>query len=130
MIKHLLLIVLFCGCITREVVVERFVCMDQSVRNHPSECSIPASTYAFSSSAQEKPPLSASDSGFGGDMPCGYCPSGTAFAASKNSNLYHPCGCSHIRRIKPENLVCYVSEEDAIRQGKAPSTCTVSMSGS
>lgn len=41
------------------------------------------------------------------------CPSGTQYVASKNSDVYHSCSCHNAKRIKPENLVCFSSQEDA-----------------
>lgn len=43
-----------------------------------------------------------------------------AFVGSKNSSKFHLPTCSWAKRIKPENLVCYKSFEDAIAQGKQP----------
>ncbi len=40
-----------------------------------------------------------------------------AFVGSKNSTLYHLPGCAAAKRIKPENLVCFVSAEDAQVKG-------------
>ena len=39
------------------------------------------------------------------------------FVGSKNSTLYHLPTCAPAKRIKPENLVCFVSEEDAQARG-------------
>ena len=41
------------------------------------------------------------------------CPSGTLYAASKNSDKYHSCSCYNAKRIKSENLVCFSSKEQA-----------------
>lgn len=40
-----------------------------------------------------------------------------AFVASKNSTLYHISTCSTANRIKPENKVCFSSEEEAQQKG-------------
>lgn len=39
------------------------------------------------------------------------------FVGSRNSTLYHLPTCASAKRIKPENLVCFVSEEDAQSKG-------------
>ncbi len=41
------------------------------------------------------------------------CPPGTLYVASKNSDKYHKCSCYNAKRIKPENLVCFSSKEQA-----------------
>lgn len=47
------------------------------------------------------------------------------FVGSKNSNKYHLPGCQWVRRIKPENVVCFKSEQEAEKQGYAPASCCV-----
>ena len=42
---------------------------------------------------------------------------------SKNSNKYHRLDCQWANRIKPENKVCFSSEEDAIQKGYQPASC-------
>jgi len=44
-------------------------------------------------------------------------PAGCAFVGSKNSTLYHLPSCASAKRIKPENLVCFSSVEDATARG-------------
>lgn len=34
------------------------------------------------------------------------------YVASKNSDIYHASGCKWAKRIKPENLICFHSEEE------------------
>jgi len=41
------------------------------------------------------------------------CPSQTLYVASKNSDKYHSCSCYNAKRIKPENLLCFSSKEEA-----------------
>jgi len=41
------------------------------------------------------------------------------FVASKNGTKYHWPWCSYAKNIKPENLVCFKSEEDAKSRGYA-----------
>ncbi len=46
------------------------------------------------------------------------------FVASKNSNKYHTAGCTWAKRIKPENIVCFSSKEEAAKTGRQPdATC-------
>ena len=40
-----------------------------------------------------------------------------AFVGSKNSNKYHLPSCAFAKRIKPENLVCFTSKEEAEKRG-------------
>jgi hypothetical protein len=42
------------------------------------------------------------------------------YVASKNSKIYHTPGCSFAKRIKPENLVCFASKEEALQGGRQP----------
>lgn len=46
-----------------------------------------------------------------------------AFVGSKNSDKVHVPTCSFAKRIKPENLVCFKSVEEAIRQGRVADKC-------
>lgn len=41
------------------------------------------------------------------------CPEGTVFVGSKNSDIYHYCTCEWAEKIKPSNLVCFKSKEEA-----------------
>jgi hypothetical protein len=43
-----------------------------------------------------------------------------AFVGSKNSNKYHLPNCTFAKRIKPENVVCFKSVEDAAVKGYSP----------
>lgn len=43
--------------------------------------------------------------------------SGCAFIGSRNSTLYHRPTCAVAKRIKPENVVCFTSAEDAQSKG-------------
>ncbi|OGI16412.1 MAG: hypothetical protein A3J63_01870 [Candidatus Moranbacteria bacterium RIFCSPHIGHO2_02_FULL_40_12b] len=42
------------------------------------------------------------------------------FAGSKNSNKYHIPTCRWAKQIKPQNLVCFKSAEDAAQKGYQP----------
>lgn len=47
-----------------------------------------------------------------------------AYVGSKNSNKYHLPSCQWAKRIKPENIVCFRSAEDAVAKGYQPDkTC-------
>jgi hypothetical protein len=51
-------------------------------------------------------------------------PLNCAFVGSKNSNKYHLPTCQWAKRIKPENVVCFSSVEDAVAKGYQPDkTC-------
>lgn len=39
------------------------------------------------------------------------------FVGSRNSNKYHLPSCASAKRIKPENVVCFASQEDAAARG-------------
>jgi hypothetical protein len=41
-----------------------------------------------------------------------------AYVGSKNSNKVHLPTCLFAKKIKPENLVCFKSLDDAIKQGR------------
>jgi hypothetical protein len=43
-----------------------------------------------------------------------------AFIGSKNSDKYHLPTCSSAKRIKPENVVCFKSAEEAAAKGYQP----------
>lgn len=42
------------------------------------------------------------------------------FVGSRNSDLYHLPTCATAKRIKPENVVCFATPEDAERRGYRP----------
>jgi hypothetical protein len=44
-------------------------------------------------------------------------PGACAFVGSRNSDLYHLPTCGTAKRIKPENIVCFSSKEDAESKG-------------
>jgi hypothetical protein len=46
-----------------------------------------------------------------------------AFVGSKNSNKFYLPTCSYAKRVKPENLVCFKSAEEATGQGRTESKC-------
>lgn len=50
-------------------------------------------------------------------------PKNCSFVASKNSDKYHKSTCSWAKRIKPENMVCFESEQEAQNNGKIRASC-------
>lgn len=44
-------------------------------------------------------------------------PGKCAFVGSRNSDKYHLPKCAAAKRIKPENLVCFASKEEAEKKG-------------
>jgi hypothetical protein len=51
----------------------------------------------------------------------GTLPDTCPFVGSKNSNKYHAAGCAVAKRIKPENRICFTSEDDAKAKHYQPS---------
>lgn len=49
--------------------------------------------------------------------------SGCAFVGSKNSTKFYLPTCSYAKRVKPENLVCFKSADEALGQGRTESKC-------
>jgi len=43
-----------------------------------------------------------------------------AYVGSKNSTKYHLPACRYAKTIKPENLACFSSAEDAVKRGYQP----------
>jgi hypothetical protein len=46
-----------------------------------------------------------------------------SLVGSKNSDKYHKIDCSHAKRIKKENQVCFKSIEDAKNKGYQAGSC-------
>ena len=44
------------------------------------------------------------------------------FVGSKNSDKYYPPTCSFAKRLKPENVVCFSGDQDAVSKGYQKST--------
>ena len=51
------------------------------------------------------------------------CSQGSIYVGSKNSDKYYVCDCHYADRIKPENVVCFESDEEALNQGRTKSEC-------
>ncbi len=45
-----------------------------------------------------------------------------AYVGSKNSDKFYPPNCSYAKRIKPENVVCFATMEEALAEGRTQST--------
>ena len=48
---------------------------------------------------------------------------GCAYVGSKTSNKFYLPTCSYAKRVKPENLVCFKSADEATGQGRTQSSC-------
>lgn len=45
------------------------------------------------------------------------------FCASRDSDIYHPCSCPSVAKIKPENLIYFETEEEAKASGRRRCKC-------
>lgn len=50
-------------------------------------------------------------------------PQSCQFVASKNSDKYHKATCGWAKRIKPENRICFGTEQEAIGKGLKQAGC-------
>jgi len=50
-------------------------------------------------------------------------PKNCQFVASKNSDKYHKAECSNAKRIKPENKLCFSTEQEAVEKGLKRASC-------
>lgn len=50
-------------------------------------------------------------------------PGNCAYVGSKNSNKFYLSSCPWAKQIKPENVVCFSSAQDAISKGRTESKC-------
>lgn len=50
-------------------------------------------------------------------------PKNCQFLASKNSDKYHKSSCALAKKIKPENKVCFFSEQEAMEKGFKKAGC-------
>lgn len=48
---------------------------------------------------------------------------GCAFVGSKSSDKFYLPTCSYAKRVKPENLVCFKTAQEATGQGRTESKC-------
>lgn len=49
--------------------------------------------------------------------------SSCAYVGSRSSDKFYLSTCSYAKRVKPENLVCFKSAQEAIGQGRTESKC-------
>jgi len=45
------------------------------------------------------------------------CDDYAKYVGSTGSNVYHGCECRYAETIKPENIICFMSKEEAEQQG-------------
>ena len=48
---------------------------------------------------------------------------GCAYVGSRSSNKFYVPTCSYAKRVKPENMVCFSSAQEALGQGRTESKC-------
>ena len=51
------------------------------------------------------------------------CPENTKYVGSVNSDKYYTCDCHYADRILPENIVCFISDEEAVDNGYIKLDC-------
>jgi len=51
------------------------------------------------------------------------CEPGSIYVGSINSNKYYECSCHYAKRIKPENIICFATDEQAVADGRVKSEC-------
>ena len=51
------------------------------------------------------------------------CSKDTIYVGSINSDKYYGCDCHYALRIKPENIVCFEDDQDALSSGYVKSEC-------
>jgi hypothetical protein len=49
-----------------------------------------------------------------------------AYVGSRSSNKFYRPTCSYAKRIKPENVVCFKTADEALGQGRTESKCATS----
>ena len=51
------------------------------------------------------------------------CPENTIYVGSRNSDKYYECECRWAKTVRPENIVCFSSDDAAIDDGREKSEC-------
>lgn len=51
------------------------------------------------------------------------CSEDTVYVGSINSDKYYVCDCHYAKRIKPENIICFSTDEEAQNQGYTKVEC-------
>ena len=140
--RWLVLLVLLSGCLTQTVVREKFVCSDGWVVDSAdgcaghelecpacecppcpdSECPPCESDVSLEYTAEAKQPATTTSLVIppGDDCAALGCPTGSNYAASRNSDKYHLCTCEWAGRISPKNLICYETQQQAEQDNKTP----------
>ena len=134
LIAALAFLALFAGCVGQPRVIERYICADSWIAEDPAECEGRGppcpSCDCWVSTTTTMAPLVRSEPRWrvarqNSNITCMHfgCPEGSAFLASKNSDLFHTCQCRYANRIREENLLCYATAEQAQADGKNSSGC-------
>ncbi|MBU0761419.1 MAG: hypothetical protein KKD39_00190 [Candidatus Altiarchaeota archaeon] len=125
MLWRVFAVLLVCGCLSNEVVRERFICPDQSIVDNPGDCDFSSVKSGECVCPQEEidEPEITSLSETVENTSVAHCPPGFRYLASRQSNLFHVCGCFRANRIKPENAIYFKDEVEAIMSGRKPASC-------
>lgn len=51
------------------------------------------------------------------------CPESTLYVGSVNSDKYYVCDCRYSKIIKPENIICFSSDQEAVDNGYIKIDC-------
>jgi len=51
------------------------------------------------------------------------CPETTQYVGSVNSDKYYVCDCRYSKIIKPENVICFSSDKEAVDKGYIKVDC-------
>ncbi len=132
-------VVLLSGCLTSEVVVEKYVCPDAwlvddfaDCAGHGLECpkaNCPTflqqttTTCTICDKSVQDNIILYNISASVDECALLGCPPGSILVASAGSDIYHVCGCRYAKSISHQNIVCYSSAADALLDHKRPHDC-------
>lgn len=51
------------------------------------------------------------------------CPSDSIYVGSVNSDKYYACDCRYAKRVKPENIICFKTDDEAIAKNYTKADC-------
>jgi len=51
------------------------------------------------------------------------CSAYDIFVGSINSDKYYECNCRYAKNINPENIICFVNDQEALADGRVKSEC-------
>ncbi len=129
-LKHESKIVLFIGfCLISGISYEFGVLQGQKWQQEPLIIERPIETPkegVSSSNEASVVPSNVSSSVLPAKAPTSISATDCTYVGSKNSNKFYLPTCSYAKRVKPENLVCFKSAEQAIGQGRTESKCASS----